>query len=113
VGEAVENRIGNQGADRMIECGVTDLEPWAVLRGSEQSQLTQHVDELFPGWGVIPFARRTDNDEVACWTGGSVVVIDDFDVVRDAGEAVRRAISEYASMDEWLIAAVRDFIEFD
>ena len=42
------------------------------------------------------------------------MVLDDFDVVRDAGgEAVRRAISEYASMDEWLIAAVRDFIEFD
>jgi hypothetical protein len=72
--------------DRMIECGVIDLEPWALLRGSE----------------------------VARWTGGSVVVLDDFDVVRDAGgEAVRRAISEYASMDEWLIAVVRDFIEFD
>lgn len=99
--------------ERMIECGVIDLEPWALLRGSEQLQRAQHVNEVFPGWGVTPFARRTDNDEVACWTGGSVVVIDDFDVVRDAdGAAARRVISEYPSMDEWLVAAVRDFIGF-
>lgn len=100
--------------ERMIECGTTNLEPWALLHGSEQLQRMQHVDEVFPGWAVVPFARKTDNDEVACWTGGSVVVIDDFDVVRDAGgSAVRRTISEYSSMDEWLVAAVREFIEFD
>jgi hypothetical protein len=99
---------------RMVECGVIELEPWALLRGSEQLQRAQHIDEVFPGWGVTPFARRTDNDEVACWTGRSVVVIDDFDVLRDTGgAAARRALAEYPSMDEWLIAAVRDFIEFD
>lgn len=74
----------------------------------------QHAGEVFPGWAVVPFARRTDNDEVACWTGESVVVIDAFGVVRDAGgEVVRRVISEYSSMDQWLLAAVREFIEFD
>jgi hypothetical protein len=42
------------------------------------------------------------------------VVIDDFDVVRDAaGVTVRRSIAVYASMDDWLIAALTDFIEFD
>ncbi|WP_455834099.1 hypothetical protein [Pseudarthrobacter siccitolerans] len=98
----------------MIECGVTNLEPWALLHGSEQLQRMQHVGEVFPGWGVVPFARRTDNDEVACWTGESVVVIDDFDVVRDAGgDAVRRPTSEYSSIDEWLLMAVEEFIEFD
>lgn len=100
--------------ERMIECGMINLEPWALLRGSEQLQRMQHVGQVFPGWDLIPFARKTDNDEVACWTGGNVVVIDDFDVVRDAGRAaVRRTISEYSSMDEWLVAAVREFIDFD
>jgi hypothetical protein len=98
----------------MIEHGIIDLEPWVLLRESKQSQRTQHINEVFPEWNITPFARRTDSDEVACWTGEKVVVIDDFDAVRDAtGATVRHSITEYSSMDEWLIAATQDFIAFD
>gem|GEM_PF-6637176 len=42
------------------------------------------------------------------------MVVDDYDVLRDAtGEAVRHQAAEYHSMDEWLIAAIWDFMEFD
>ncbi|MDR6637636.1 hypothetical protein [Paenarthrobacter nitroguajacolicus] len=100
--------------DRMIECGMVDLEPWELLRGAEQVQRMQHLERVFPGWSLVPIARRTDNDDVACWTGQHVVVVDDYDVLRDAtGAAVRHSATEYASMEEWLIAAIRDFIEFD
>ena len=100
--------------DRMIERGIVDLEPWELLRGAQQTQRMKHTDEVFPGWNLVPFACRSDNDDVACWTGKNVVVVDDYDVMRDAtGAAVRHQAAEYHSMDEWLIAAVRDFMEFD
>ncbi len=100
--------------DRMIERGMVDLEPWELLRGARQAQRMKHLDEVFPGWNLIPFAGRSDNDDVACWTGKEVVVVDDYDVMRDAtGAAVRHQAAVYHSMDEWLIAAIRDFIEFD
>ena len=100
--------------DHMIECGIVDLDPWAVLRGDVQSRRAQHIEQVFPGWGIIPFARRLDNDDVACWTGSKVVVVDDWDVWPDENGAPKRHVArEYASMEEWFLAAAQDFIEFD
>ncbi|MCQ1995532.1 hypothetical protein [Arthrobacter sp. zg-Y1171] len=97
----------------MIECGVVDLDPWHLLRGETQVRRARHIEQVFPGWGIVPFARRTDNDDVACWTGSSVVVIDDWDVWSTDGKPIRHVQDEYPSMEEWLLAAVRDFVEFD
>ncbi|MBD7995258.1 hypothetical protein H9639_08115 [Arthrobacter sp. Sa2CUA1] len=97
----------------MIECGIIDLDPWAVLRGEMQLRRAQHIEQVFPGWGVIPFARRTDNDDVACWTGSKVVVIDYWDLIWDENGPRRLVAREYSSMEEWFLAAARDFIEFD
>ncbi|WP_146362206.1 hypothetical protein [Arthrobacter yangruifuii] len=98
----------------MIECGIFDLHPWFLLHGEAQARRAQHIEKVLPGWGIIPFARRTDNDDVACWTGSKVVVIDDWDVWPDEnGMPIRRVGREYASMEEWFLAAARDFIEFD
>lgn len=97
----------------MIECGIIDLDPWALLRGDKQLRRAQHIEQVFPGWEVIPFARRTDNDDVACWTGSKVVVIDDWDLIWDENGPRRLVAREYGSMEEWFLAAARDFIEFD
>ena len=51
---------------------------------------------------------------MACWTGSKVVVIDDWDVWPDENGAPKRHVaSEYASMEEWFLAAAQDFIDFD
>jgi hypothetical protein len=100
--------------DHMMECGIVDLHPWFLLHGEDQIWRAQHIEKVLPGWGIIPFARRTDNDDVACWTGSKVVVIDDWDVWPDENGAPKRHVaSEYASMEEWFLAAAQDFIEFD
>lgn len=97
----------------MIECGIIDLDPWALLRGEMQLRWGQHIEKAFPGGGVIPFARRTDNDDGACWTGSKVMVIDDWDLIWDENGARRLVAREYASMEEWYLATAKDFIEFD
>ena len=98
----------------MIECGIIDLHPWFLLQGEAQTRRAQHIGKVLFGWEIIPFARRTDDDDVACWTGSKVVVIDDWDVWPDEnGMPIRRVGREYSSMEEWFLAAARDFIEFD
>lgn len=100
--------------ERMIKHEIINLEPWVLLCGSEQLQRAHHINEVYPEWNITPFARRTDSDEVACWTSEKVVVIDDFDTVRDStGAIVHHSIMEYSSMDEWLITATQDFISFN
>lgn len=79
-----------------------------LLTGDDQVRRAQHIEKVFPGWGVIPFAQRTDNDDVACWTGSKVVVIDDWDLIWDDNGAPRRIVErEYASMEEWFLVPPR------
>ncbi|WP_202870559.1 hypothetical protein [Kribbella sp. VKM Ac-2571] len=57
----------------------------------------------------MPFARRQDNDEVACWRVGSgaVLIIHDFD---DSGRELRETLPSFYT---WLRRAIEDLIEFE
>jgi hypothetical protein len=100
--------------DHMIECGIVDLDPWAVLRGDVQSRRAQHIEKVLPGWGIIPYARRTDNDDVACWTGSKEPFL--HGGVLACHMAFWRAIlvrPNIPVVDHYNLAAGPDFIEFD
>lgn len=61
----------------------------------------------FPDRKLIPFARREDNDDVACWdlVAGDVVLIHDFS---SPGYEQRK---RYADFYGWLREAIEDLIE--
>ncbi|MCQ2000999.1 hypothetical protein [Arthrobacter zhaoxinii] len=48
---------------------------------------------------------------MACWTGSKVVVTDDWDLIWKNGAPLRWVAREYASMEDWFLAASQDFIE--
>ena len=52
---------------RVVELGLTDLEPWRVIEGEELAALLEGLAERYPTRTLVPFARRIDNDDVACW----------------------------------------------
>jgi hypothetical protein len=60
---------------------------------------------------LVPFARRFNTDDIACWEGTdnqSVVIVHDFTSVgwEDRGE-------RYADFWSWYRAAVDEMIEFE
>ncbi|WP_427891562.1 hypothetical protein ACQHIV_03440 [Kribbella sp. GL6] len=63
----------------------------------------------YPGRQLVPFARRQDNDDVACWHAGApeVLIIHDFDT---SDRAVRETLPSFY---DWLRRAVDDLIEFE
>jgi len=66
---------------RAVGRGLTDLGPWWVLRGDQLRSRMRGLQERYPGRMLVAFARREDNDDVACWEaggGGKVIVIHDF-----------------------------------
>ncbi len=52
---------------RMVERGLTDLEPWLLLEGEQLVNRHRGLQSRFPERSLVPFARRQDNDDVACW----------------------------------------------
>ncbi|MEU7040449.1 hypothetical protein AB0A77_05240 [Streptomyces varsoviensis] len=98
-----------EGFLRAVESGLVGLEPWWLLEDDNLRTRVQGLSERFPERRLLPFARREDNDDVACWDleAGTVRVIHDFTTPG------RENRSEYPTFYDWLRSALEDFIEFE
>lgn len=95
---------------RVVELGLTDLEPWCILEGFELGSRLEGLRSRYPSRVLVPFARRIDNDDVACWDldrDGRVSIIHDF-----ASPGWEQQ-EELADIYAWLRQAVEDLIEYD
>jgi hypothetical protein len=94
---------------RVVELGLTNLEPWWIIQGQLLRDRFQGLQERYPDRELIPFAVRQDNDDVACWDlkQGNVVVVHDF-----ASPGWERR-AEFPGFYDWLRQAIEDLIEFD
>lgn len=96
---------------RVVELGLTNLEPWHMLEGSRLRERNQGLAQRFPARSLVPFAIRQDNDDVACWdlelSHAEVVVIHDFS---SPGSETRE---EYTDFFAWFRRAIEDLIEFE
>jgi hypothetical protein len=69
------------------------------------------LKERYPDRKLVPFARRQDNDDVACWDlakgGGTVTIIHDY---ASPGWEQR---DEFSGFNDWLRRAIEDLIAFE
>ena len=65
---------------RVVELGLTNLEPWWIMSGGPLRDRHAGLARRYPQRVLVPFARRQDNDDVACWDvlGRTLVVVHDF-----------------------------------
>jgi hypothetical protein len=96
---------------RVVELGLMDLEPWHLLEGGPLRERHAGLAKRFPARDLVPFARRQDNDDIACWEPSrgteKVVVVHDF---ASPGWEER---AEYPGFYDWLRQAVEDLIDFE
>ncbi|MGW1197294.1 hypothetical protein ACWD4B_15875 [Streptomyces sp. NPDC002536] len=92
---------------RVVELGLTNLEPWWIFDGDQLRRRAVGLRERYPERRLVPFARRQDNDDVACWdlAQGDVSVI--HDMARPGWEQRER----FPDFNAWLRQAVEDLIE--
>lgn len=95
---------------RLVERGLLYFEPWFVLQGDLLRQRFGGLRERYPERMLVPFARREDRDDVACWDQsqpGRVVIIHDF---TEPGWEQRAVLDDFYA---WVRQAVEDMIQFD
>ncbi|MBC7532849.1 MAG: hypothetical protein H7318_14850 [Oligoflexus sp.] len=94
---------------RVIDLKMTNLDPWFFLEGDQLEERKKSMADRYPRAEIIPFARRGDNDDVACWekSGGNlkVYVVHDFS---SNGWDKRQEFEDYWS---WYRGAIQDMIE--
>ncbi len=92
---------------KVVELGLIDFEFWYLM---SKEQVTVRINGLikrYPNRQLIPFARRDDNDDIACFEVGKdyrVQIIHDF-----ASEGYEQR-GEYNSFWDWIKAAIDELI---
>ena len=94
---------------RVVELGLTNLEPWSILSGDLLRDRHIGLERRYPLRTLVPFARRQDNDDVACWdlNRGTLVLVHDFAA---PGSEHR---GDFPDFYAWLRRAIEDLIEFE
>ncbi len=95
---------------RLVDQNLLDFDPWIILQGERLRSRFHGMKERFPGRELVPFARREDNDDVACWERGDskgVVIIHDFS---SSGYEKRES---FDSFWDWFRKVVEEMIEYE
>ncbi|KJS29592.1 MAG: hypothetical protein VR64_19690 [Desulfatitalea sp. BRH_c12] len=95
---------------RVCELNLMNLEPWIILEGEQLRARYDGLKERYKDRDLVPFARREDMDDVACWEKGqgeSVIIIHDF-----ASPGYEQK-GMYKDFWDWFRAAVEDMVKFE
>jgi hypothetical protein len=95
---------------RLVARRLTWFEPWWVMDAAMAVDRIKGMAERYPSRPLVPFAKREDNDDVACFevgAGEKVFVIHDY---ATHGWERREVFDDVYA---WLRRAVEDMIEFD
>ncbi|WOH20018.1 hypothetical protein IRJ34_06755 [Paenarthrobacter sp. GOM3] len=95
----------------LVELNLTNLEPWRILHDQLLTRRAVGLSERYPSRILVPFARRVDSDDIACWDidagYGAVSVVHDF---ANPGWEQKE---EYEDIIGWFRKAIEDLIEFE
>ena len=95
---------------RVISLNLVDLDLWYVMDNEQMVFRYEGMKVRYPNRMFVPFARRDDNDDIACFEvgkGEEVQIIHDFASV---GYEQRRV---YKTFWDWFKSAIDEMIEFE
>lgn len=98
---------------RIFELGLTNVSPWRFIEDTDEfSGVYNALQELYPEHILLPFARRVDNDDVACIVVDSPQYADNHIVVVHLFASADYAFDGvYETFWDWFRTAVDEMIE--
>lgn len=95
---------------KAIELNLLDFDLWYIMNTEQVIKRIEGLEKRYPDRKLIPFARRDDCDDIACFEIGKenkVLVIHDFS---SSGYEQRK---EYIDFWGWLDSAIKEMIDFN
>jgi hypothetical protein len=85
-----------------------DFDPWIIMQGEQLRSRLNGLKMRYPTRQLVPFARREDNDDVACWDSKKRVVI-----IHDFASPGYETKLELNCFWDWLRSALEATIEYE
>lgn len=96
--------------NKLIELNLVDFDVWYLMESGQATRRYHDLKERYPNRKLIPFARRDDNDDIACFEFGKenrVQLIHDF-----SAEGFEQR-GEFVDVWDWVELAVKDMIDYN
>lgn len=97
---------------RLLDLGITDLQPWLLYAGQRQLNWSKNLHELLPDPPLLPLAGREDRDDLVCWncrTGRITGLDEDFYHEGRRSERTYDGVPELSFL-AWFPEVIDDFI---
>ncbi|MBC6310558.1 hypothetical protein HCJ66_13540 [Listeria sp. FSL L7-1582] len=95
---------------KIVELNMVDFDIWYLLDADVATRRYFDLKQRYPNRKLIPFAKRDDNDDIACFEigkGNTVQLIHDF-----SSEGYEQR-GEFEDLWMWVKEAVREMIDFN
>lgn len=106
--ELLENFNYPEDFLKIYNLGLTDLEPWSIMTGDYLRTRYKVIKDRYKDLSLVPFARRLDNDDIACWDLNQNKVV----VFHDYAEPDFQRRRYYVSFWDWFRDAIEDLINW-
>lgn len=97
-----------KGLKKIAELEIVDLDVWFILDAPFASRYCTDINERYPERKLIPFAKRSDNDDVACFEIGKLQKVE---IIHDFANPGWEQKEEYKDFWDWFKSAVNVLIE--
>lgn len=97
---------------KLIELNLVNFDTWALFETEAATVRYHGLQNRYPKRNLIPFARRWDNDDIACFEimeDNSIKIQLIHDFASDGWEQRK----EFKDFWEWLETAIKDMIEYN
>lgn len=89
----------------LVDQGGLKTGPWRILSGKWLLTRYDGLKQRYPNRTLVPFARRTDNDDVACFEFTESTKKLGVSVVHDFASTGWESREHFAAFEDWLVNA--------
>lgn len=96
--------------ERLVELDLVNFDIWFLMESEQATNIYSGMKKRYPNRKLIPFAKRVDNDDTACFEigkGSKVQLIHDF-----ASEGFEQR-KEFDDFWDWVECAMKEMIDYN
>ena len=93
----------------LTDKGLLDFDPWVILTNDSLINRYKGLKNRYPNRELVPFARREDNDDVACFEGSNDKIV----IIHDYASEGYESSSGPMSFWDWFRLVIEVFIEYN
>jgi hypothetical protein len=95
---------------KLVELNLVDFDMWYFIESEQATRRYYDLKERYPKRQLVPFARRDDSDDIACFEIGKE---DTIQLIHDFASEGFEQKDEFQDIWEWFEFAIREKIESD